>query len=63
MYCSICYSWPTDCLPDLSGHTEHGRMREEEQGSIIKSEKTPEIKKEGMIGGMYTRRAKPICLV
>ncbi|RLW11343.1 hypothetical protein DV515_00001711 [Chloebia gouldiae] len=29
--------------------TEHGRMRKKEQGSIIKSEKTPEIKKEGML--------------
>lgn len=55
--------WPTDCLPDLSEDTEHGRMREKEKGSIIKGEKTPEIKKEGRVRGMYTRRAKQICLV
>lgn len=24
--CIIYYSWPTDCLPDFSGDTEHGRM-------------------------------------
>lgn len=33
--CRICYSWVTDCLPDLSEDLQQGRIREKEEGGII----------------------------